>query len=244
MDVANEIMKLKQQKVDGIVIDLRNNGGGALPEVVQMVGLFIKGGPVVQAKDRDGKPQVWYDRDTSLVYDGPLAVMVNELSASASEIFAAAIQDYKRGVIIGSTSTYGKGTVQRDIALDRTLGFEDPSSSLGSVKITLQKYYRINGGSTQLRGVASDVVLPDIYEYYKIREKDNPDALPWDEIGKLDYSTWKYAYDLNMLKSYNNTRMKTDTAFSRIHANAEWLAKLNDKVYPLNYEKYQAEQRK
>ncbi len=243
VDVANEIAKLKDQKVDGIVIDLRNNGGGALPEVVQMVGLFIKGGPVVQAKDRDGKPQVWYDRDTSLVYDGPLAVMGNELSASASEIFAAAIQDYKRGVIIGSTSTYGKGTVQRDIALDRTMGFEDPSSSLGSVKITLQKYYRINGGSTQLRGVSSDVVLPDIYEYYKIREKDNPDALPWDEIGKLDYSTWKYAYDMNMLKSYNNTRMKTDTAFARIHANAEWLAKLNDKVYPLNYDRYEVEQK-
>ncbi len=146
-------------------------------------------------------------------------------------------------MIIGSTSTYGKGTVQRDIALDRTMGFEDPSSSLGSVKITLQKYYRINGGSTQLRGVASDVVLPDIYEYYKIREKDNPDALPWDEIGKLDYTTWKYAYDVDQLKNYNNNRMKTDTAFSRIHANAEWLAKLNDKVYPLNYDRYQVEQK-
>ncbi|HEX6431148.1 MAG TPA: S41 family peptidase, partial [Niastella sp.] len=164
-DVKKEVIKLKEQKVDGIIMDLRNNGGGSLYDVVQMVGLFIEGGPIVQVKDREGKPQVYYDRDKAVLYDGPLAVMVNEFSASASEIFAAAIQDYDRGVIIGSTSTYGKGTVQRNIGLDKTMGFLDPNSELGTIKLTLQKFYRINGGSTQLRGVASDVNIPDIFEY-------------------------------------------------------------------------------
>jgi len=243
VDVAREVMKLKEQKVDGIVIDLRNNGGGSLYDVVQMVGLFIDQGPIVQVKDRDGKPQILPDHDKSVLYDGPLAVMVNELSASASEIFAAAIQDYKRGVIIGSTSTYGKGTVQRNIGLDRGLGSGDANSELGTVKLTLQKFYRISGGSTQLRGVSSDIILPDIFEYSKIREKDNPDALPWDEIQKADYTTWKYAYDLNIIKGMSNVRMKSNSAFNLIRTDAEWLNKENDKVFPLNLDKYREEQK-
>jgi carboxyl-terminal processing protease len=161
-DVAKEIVKLKDAKVDGIVLDLRNNGGGSLFDVVKMVGLFIDQGPVVQVRDRDGKPQVLNDRDKTVLYDGPLAVMVNEFSASASEIFAAAIQDYHRGIIIGSTSTYGKGTVQRNIPLDKNVGINDLGGPLGTVKLTLQKFYRINGGSTQLRGVSSDIVLPEL----------------------------------------------------------------------------------
>jgi carboxyl-terminal processing protease len=152
IDVAKEVTKLKEQKVDGIIIDLRNNGGGSLYDVVQMAGLFIEEGPIVQVKDREGKAQILRDKDKSVLYDGPLAVMVNELSASASEIFAAAIQDYKRGVIIGSTSTYGKGTVQRNIGLDKSLGFLQTENDLGTIKLTLQKFYRINGGSTQLKG--------------------------------------------------------------------------------------------
>ena len=196
-DVRKEIIKLKEQKVDGIIMDLRSNGGGSLYDVVQMVGLFIEGGPVVQVKDRDGKPLVYFDRDKTVLYDGPLAVMVDEFSASASEIFAAAIQDYDRGVIIGSTSTYGKGTVQRNIGLDKTMGFLDPNSDLGTVKLTLQKFYRINGGSTQLRGVASDIALPDLFEFSKLREKDNPGALPWDEVQKADYKRWKYGLELD-----------------------------------------------
>jgi carboxyl-terminal processing protease len=170
--------------------------------------------------------------------------MVNEFSASASEIFAAAIQDYKRGVIIGSTSTYGKGTVQRNIGLDKATGFNEDNSALGTVKLTLQKFYRINGGSTQLRGVSSDVVLPDLYEFSKSREKDQPDALPWDEIAKVDYNTWKYAYDINAIKNTSNSRIKSNEAFNQIEKNAEWLNKLNDKVYPLNLEKYKEEQKK
>ncbi|MBS1668125.1 MAG: carboxy terminal-processing peptidase [Bacteroidetes bacterium] len=241
IDVAHEVMKLKEEKVDGIVLDLRSNGGGSLYDVVQMVGLFIDQGPVVQVKDRDGKAQVLSDHDKSVLYDGPLAVMVNEYSASASEIFAAAIQDYKRGVIIGSTSTYGKGTVQRNIGLDKSMGFMDPNSQLGSVKLTLQKFYRISGGSTQLRGVSSDIVLPDVYEYSKVREKDNPDALPWDEIQKADYTPWKYAYDLSVIKKASDERIKNNTTFSLLAKDFEWLNKQYDKQYPLNLTKYQEE---
>jgi len=243
-DVRKEIIKLKDQKVDGIIMDLRNNGGGSLYDVVQMVGLFIEGGPIVQVKDREGKPQVYYDRDKSVLYDGPLAVMVNEFSASASEIFAAAIQDYDRGVIIGSTSTYGKGTVQRNIGLDKTMGFLDPNSELGTIKLTLQKFYRINGGSTQLRGVASDVNIPDIFEYTKIREKDNPDALAWDEIQKADYSRWKYGLDLGPIRKASAERIKNNALFTTIHNNAEWLAKQSDRTIPLSLKKYQDEQKR
>jgi carboxyl-terminal processing protease len=242
-DVAKEIVKLKEAKVDGIVLDLRNNGGGSLYDVVKMVGLFIDQGPVVQVRDRDGKPQVLDDKDKAVLYDGPLAVMVNEFSASASEIFAAAIQDYHRGVIIGSTSTYGKGTVQRNIPLDKSMGFNDAAGPLGTVKLTLQKFYRINGGSTQLRGVSSDIVLPDLYEHYKIREKDQPDALAWDEMPKADYTTWKYAYDINNIRTSSTERTNTNNSFSTISRNAAWLDKQNDKMYPLNLKAYQDEQK-
>lgn len=242
-DVRKEVIKLKEQKVDGIVMDLRNNGGGSLYDVVQMVGLFIEGGPIVQVRDRDGKPQVYYDRDKSVLYDGPLAVMVNEFSASASEIFAAAIQDYNRGVIIGSSTTYGKGTVQRNIGLDKIVGFIEPNSDLGTIKLTLQKFYRINGGSTQKKGVAADINLPDIYEFSKFREKDNPDALPWDEIQKAEYNNWKYSLDLNPIKAASAERLKSSNAFNVIGKNAQWIAEQNDKVVTLNLKKYQEEQK-
>lgn len=241
-DVRKEVIRLKEQKVDGIIIDLRNNGGGSLYDVVQMVGLFIEDGPIVQVKDRDGKPQVYRDRDKSVLYDGPLGVMVNEFSASASEIFAAAIQDYNRGVIIGSTTTYGKGTVQRNIGLDKSLGILEPNSDLGTIKLTLQKFYRINGGSTQLRGVSSDITLPDVYEYSPLREKHNPDALPWDEIQKADYNNWKYSLNLDPIKKASFERIRNSEPFNLIRTNAEWLAKQNDKIYTLNLKKYQAEQ--
>jgi carboxyl-terminal processing protease len=243
IDVAREIIKLKEAKVDGIVLDLRNNGGGSLFDVVQMVGLFIDQGPVVQVRDRDGKPQIYNDKDKTVLYDGPLAVMVNEFSASASEIFAAAIQDYHRGVIIGSTSTYGKGTVQRNIPLDKNIGYNDAGGPLGVVKLTLQKFYRINGGSTQLRGVSSDIVLPDLYEHYKIREKDQPDALAWDEMPKTDYTTWKYAYDIDHIRNSSAERTNTNIAFTTISRDATWLDKQNDKMYPLNLKAYQDDQK-
>lgn len=241
-DVRKEIIRLKEQKVNGIIMDLRNNGGGSLYDVVQMVGLFIEEGPIVQVKDRDGKPQIYRDRDKTVLYDGPLGVMVNEFSASASEIFAAAIQDYNRGVIIGSTTTYGKGTVQRNIGLDKTMGILQPNSDLGTIKLTLQKFYRINGGSTQLKGVSSDVLLPDVFEYSPLREKNNPDALPWDEIQKADYTSWRYGLDLKPIIQASKDRVSNNESFSVIKNNAEWLSKQNDKVYTLNLNKYKEEQ--
>lgn len=171
--------------------------------------------------------------------------MVNEFSASASEIFAAAIQDYKRGVIIGSTSTFGKGTVQRNIGVDKEQmgGFLTSNSDLGTIKVTLQKFYRINGGSTQLKGVASDIVLPDVYEYVKLREKDDPDALPWDEIQKVEFNPWKAPYDLKSVEEASASRVKGNNAFNQIKSSTEWLAKQNDKVYSLKMDKFMAEKK-
>jgi len=243
IDVAKEIIKLKEDKVDGIIMDLRNNGGGSLYDVVQMVGLFIDKGPVVQVKDRDGKPNILEDKNREVLYDGPLTVMVNEFSASASEIFAAAIQDYGRGVVIGSTTTYGKGTVQRNLGLDPESGYLNSNSDLGTIKLTLQKFYRVNGGSTQLKGVASDIVLPDNYEYLKFREKDDPDALPWDEIQKAAISNWKPGYELATIQKLSEARLQSNKAFKLIKENTDWLAKQNDREYPLNFEKYQKEQK-
>jgi carboxyl-terminal processing protease len=169
--------------------------------------------------------------------------MVNEFSASASEIFAAAIQDYNRGIIIGSTTTYGKGTVQRNIGLDKTMGMLEPNSELGTVKLTLQKFYRINGGSTQLKGVSSDITLPDVLEYSPLREKNNPDALPWDEIQKADYRNWRYSLDLKPIEAASKARIAASKAFNVIKENGEWLSKENDKTYTLNLKKYIQEQK-
>jgi carboxyl-terminal processing protease len=170
--------------------------------------------------------------------------MVNEFSASASEIFAAAIQDYKRGVIIGSTSTYGKGTVQRIIPLEGSNNIiSNNNQDLGTVKLTLQKFYRINGGSTQLRGVTPDIVIPDQLEYLKYREKDNPDALKWDEIQKATYTTFKPFYDINAIKSNSLQRIQSNSTFKAIKEGTVLLEKINDKDYSLNLLKYNEEQK-
>jgi carboxyl-terminal processing protease len=241
-DVRDELIRLKAEKVDGIIMDLRNNGGGSLYDVVQMAGLFIEQGPIVQVKDRESKvPTLYKDKDPQVIYDGPLAVMVNEFSASASEIFAAAIQDYNRGVIIGSTSTYGKGTVQRNYGLDLTSSLLGTNSELGTVKLTLQKFYRINGGSTQLRGVSSDIVLPDDRELWKFREKDDPNALGWDEISKSNYTPWNPGYDVESIKKMEQERVNANPTFKAIKENSEWLDKQNDKEHPLQLEKYRQE---
>ena len=240
-DVAKEIIKLKEEKVDGIIMDLRYNGGGSLYEVIQMVGLFIKDGPVVQVKDREGKIVVMDDKDPAVLYDGPLAVMVNETSASASEIFAAAIQDYKRGVIVGSTSTYGKGTVQRNVPLGKPLDFFSGRSELGAVKLTFQKFYRVSGGSTQLKGVSSDIVLPDPYDYIKIREKDNPSALRWDEIKKANADIFTGYADI--IKK-ENERIHAISSFGLIKSNTDWLGTNVDAPVNLKLDKYKEQQEK
>lgn len=242
-DVAREVQKLKDEKVDGIIMDLRRNGGGSLYDVVQMVGLFIKDGPIVQVKDRSAGAQVLKDEDKSVLYSGPLAVMVDEFSASASEIFAAAIQDYKRGVVIGSTSTYGKGTVQQNIGLDHSGFKRDGGGDLGAVKLTLRKFYRVSGGSTQLKGVESDIVLPSQMAALKLREKDNEFALQYDEINQASYIPWNSEYDINTLKQLSNSRLQKDSSFQTILRNAAWLADENERSYSLNIDKYKAEKK-
>ena len=240
-DVANEIIKLKKENVQGIVLDLRNNGGGSLPEVVNMVGLFIKDGPVVQVKDRNGKPAILSDNDASVLYGGPLAVMVNEFSASASEIFAAAIQDYKRGIIVGS-DTYGKGTVQRTLPLGKTLDVFSGQTEYGVLKITFEKFYRINGGSTQLKGVTPDVLLPDLYDYLKLRERDQPTALAWDQLQRANYEEINSDVNWNSVETAAKNRVSANASFNTIRKNSEWLKNNADKKYSLNLQEYQKEQ--
>ena len=246
-DVAKEIKKLKEENVEGIIMDLRGNGGGSLPEVVKMAGLFIEDGPICVVKGREEKPYQWKDKDKSILYNGPLTVMVDEFSASASEIFAAAIQDYKRGIIIGSTSTYGKGTVQRNIPLNPES--ENPvfsnknSEDLGSVKLTLQKFYRINGGATQLKGVTPDIVIPDRMEYLKFREKDNTAALPWDEIARADYKTWTSTVSYDGVIKYSYEQIARNEKFNKIKESISWLEKYNNKEYSLNLNKYKVDQK-
>lgn len=243
VDVENEVKKLKADNVDGIVIDLRNNGGGSLYDVIQIAGLFIDQGPIVQVKDRERQPEVMRDRDGGVLYDGPLAVMVNEFSASASEIFAAAIQDYGRGIVIGSTSTYGKGTVQRSFGLDPASNFMSANSELGSLKLTLQKFYRISGGSTQQKGVVPDVIIPDYYEYLQFRERDNPGSLPYDEISKASYSMWQPGFSFQPIKNLAQSRVTNDSVFNLIKKETDILARQNDKKYPLEINEFRAEQK-
>lgn len=237
-DVAKEIVKLKKENIQGLVIDLRNNGGGSLYEVIQMVGLFINQGPVVQVRDRDGKANVYGDQRPGTLYDGPLAVLVNELSASASEIFAGAIQDYRRGVVIGSTSTYGKGTVQKTVPFGNVVDMNSGRTDMGAVKLTFQMFYRINGGSTQLKGIEPDIVLPDSYEYLKIREKDVPNALPWDQINKATYLTWHKDYGHDLAIQTENERVKQNASLNLLRDNLVWLSKLNEEPASLNINKY------
>lgn len=243
-DVKAALIQLNEAKVDGVIVDLRNNGGGVLGEVVKMVGYFIPSGPVVQVQDKNKRPQVYSDQDKEIVYSGPVTVMINEFSASASEIFAAAIQDYNRGVVVGSTSSYGKGTVQRLLQLDRSPVFSSQESQLGNLKITIQKYYRINGGSTQLKGVESDIVLPDLYEYVKFREKDINEALEWDVIKKADYTLWKNDYDINEVKRKSNERISQNETFQLIKNNAEWFGGERDTIVSLNLQKAIVERQK
>ncbi len=247
-DVAKEIEKLKAENVEGIVMDLRGNGGGSLYDVVQMAGLFIEDGPICQVKGRGDKAKVLPDTDKRVMYSGPLAVLVDETSASASEIFAAAIQDYNRGIILGSTSTYGKGTVQRNIPLnpqsENSLFGTGKADDLGTVKLTLQKFYRINGGATQLEGVVPDVILPDRLEHLKFREKDNPDALKWDKINQAPYKTWTSTYSTEALIKKANESVSSNPAFEKIKTNVLWLEKNNDRSFSLNIQKFKEDQKK
>jgi carboxyl-terminal processing protease len=245
-DVKKELEKLKAEKVDGVVFDLRNNGGGSLTDAVEMAGLFIDQGPVVQVRSPQGAAQVLQDRDPRVQYSGPLVVMVNKYSASASEILAAAIQDYKRGVIIGSTSTYGKGTVQRIFNLDDMLPSEfNAIKPFGSLKLTTQKFYRINGGSTQFKGVVPDIILPDAYAYLDQGEKDSDYPLKWDEISPAKYKTWNQAPAIDKLRTASNARVASNATFKMITQTAERMKKRkDDTMVSLKLAAFLAEQNK
>lgn len=242
-DVKQELKKLKAQHVDGIVLDLRFNGGGSLGDAIDMAGLFIPDGPVVQVRAGNGEKRVLKDRDPDVVYSGPLAIMVNEYSASASEILSAAMQDYKRAVIIGSKTTFGKGTVQRKIDLSALLSGDQKEAfgKLGALKLTIQKFYRISGGSTQLRGVSSDITLPD--PYYEISEGASENALPWDKIAPADYTVWKNPVDVAYLKDKSQQRLAGSRVFSLISKNIDIMKRINDeKKVSLNLQAYKAMQ--
>ena len=213
-DVQKLIKELQTEGIDGLVLDLRNNGGGSLAEAIDLTGIFIKHGPVVQVKNSANKIEVGADDDPSIVYNGPLVVLTNRFSASASEIFAGAIQDYHRGVVVGE-STYGKGTVQTVIDLDRFIN--DPSNEVGQLKLTFQKFYRVTGSSTQHKGVTPDIKLPTALDPEQFGESSSKSALPWDEIrGTLYQKTpvinSKVIATLN--KSYAD-RLKNDMVLSR-----------------------------
>ena len=241
-DIALEVDRLKNAGVDGIVLDVRDDGGGSLSTVVDIAGLFIEQGPIVQIKSAGRKKEVLYDRDKKIEYDGPLVIMVNSFSASASEILAAAIQDYKRGIIIGSKQTYGKGTVQNVIDLNqfvRNSGVGD----LGAIKTTTQKFYRINGGSTQLEGVHSDIVMPDRYAYLKMGERDIENAMPWDKIDKTDYVEWNKNANFNQAIANSKNRISSNPQFQLIEENAKWIDnRSKDNVYNLNIDKFKMAQ--
>ncbi len=215
-DVKKFIEELKADKVDGIVIDLRDNGGGSLTEAIDLTGLFIPKGPVVQVKESTGETEVYADKDGgSVVYDGPMAVLVNRFSASASEIFAAAIQDYKRGIIIGG-QTFGKGTVQTLIDLNQWLPKEP--EKVGQVKMTIQKFYRINGSSTQHKGVTPDIELPSAFSAEEYGESSQASALPWDQINSTRYDLSRGIDDkiLSGLRSRFDQRLKSDPELKKL----------------------------
>lgn len=245
-DMKNEIKKLKEENIDGLIVDLRNNTGGSLPYVVDIAGLFIKDGPIVQVKSRIGKPSVYSDTDSEIQYDGPLVIMVNSFSASASEILAAAMQDYNRAVIIGSTSTYGKGTVQRFLDFDSFLPADlEEMKPMGALKVTMQKFYRVNGGATQLKGVIPDIILPDSYTYLDVGEKEYDYAMNWDEIAPLDYTDWKTSYSIDKLRKSSVSRIKKNETFKLIAKNAKRIHEQKEEtIYPLNFEKYTAFKKK
>jgi len=237
-DIKKEIERLKDEGMEGLVLDLRNNGGGSLPVVVDLAGLFIKDGPVVQVKAAGEPKEVLQDRDRSIVWDGPLVILVNELSASASEILAAAMQDYKRAIVIGSKQTYGKGTVQNVVDLNRIVR-NNTSGNMGALKFTTQKYYRINGGSTQLEEVKSDVVVPDRYSYIDVGERDQDNPLPWDKIDAANYNLWNSYFDYDSTIKKSKERMANSEQLKLIDENAQWINKIRDgNMYSLNYIAY------
>jgi carboxyl-terminal processing protease len=221
-DLRNEIAKLKTDKVNGLILDLRDNGGGYVKDSVDIAGFFIKTGPVLQVRNRSGQREIYDDQDASILYNGPMVVLINSLSASAAEILAAALQDYQRAVIIGGPGSFGKGTIQSMIDLDQLLSSNYQSyKPLGSLKVTDNKFYRINGSSTQQKGVTADIPLPDFYQYLDTGERTLKHALPWDTVAPLAYQ--KYVnpkrWEFTALRARSQSRVQASAGFKQINQN-------------------------
>ncbi len=241
-DIKKEIISLKNKGIDGLILDLRNNGGGSLKTVVDITGFFIEKGPVVQVKSIGGRKEILRDNDSSILWDGPLVIMVNEFSASASEILAAALQDYNRAVILGSKQTYGKGTVQNIIDLNNVIS-GNTYGDLGSLKITTDMFYRVNGGSTQLEGVKSDLVFPNRYSYVDIGEKDLDNPLNWNKIDPARYDNSSKIFNYSQAVEKSKKRVSENEYFSLIDQHAKLVKSNQDnKIISLDYKSYKEEQ--
>ena len=238
IDLKKEILNLKSKGINGLILDLRNNGGGSLKTVVDITGFFIEKGPVVQVKSIGGRKEVLRDNDPSILWDGPLVVLVNEFSASASEILAAALQDYNRAIILGSKQTYGKGTVQNIVDLNNVIS-GNTYGDLGSLKITTDKFYRVNGGSTQLEGVKSDIIFPNRYSYVDIGEKDLENPLSWDKIDPARYNNSGKIFNYSKVISDSKERINNNEYFTVIDEHASWIkSQQDDKIVSLDYLTY------
>ena len=236
-DMEQEIERLKKEGVDGLLIDLRNNGGGSLKTAIEISGLFIDEGPVVQVKYRGEKPMVKSDTNKKTQWEGAVVILVNELSASASEIFAAAMQDYKRAIIIGGNQTYGKGTVQSVIPINNF--YPNYEADLGAIKMTIQKFYRINGGSTQIEGVYSDIAMPSRFSYMKFGERDMDGALVWDKVAQAKYTTTDSYDNFADVVYHSKERIADNERFQMINEYAKWLKEnQEDTNYSLNYKHF------
>lgn len=238
-DVKNEIIKLKDSGIKSLIFDLRGNGGGSLIAAIKIAGLFVDEGPMVQVKTSGQRVKSYNDRDKGSVWDGPLVVMVNEGTASASEIVAAALQDYGRALVLGTSQTFGKGTVQNILDFDRAAGpFNSSLRPLGALKLTIQKYYRISGGTTQLDGVQSDIILPHPYENFSFGEREMEFPLPVDKVLAVAYdSISNRNFEKVILKSQN--RISTNSEFKQIKAYSSWLDTQKTQTnIPLSYRDY------
>lgn len=237
-DVKKELEILKMKNVSGVIMDLRNNGGGSLKTVVDITGFFIGQGPVVQVKSTGGNKEVLYDEDPSIVWDGSLVIMVNKFSASASEILAAALQDYKRAIVLGSKQTFGKGTVQNVIDLNRIISV-GTHGDLGAIKLTTDKFYRINGGSTQLEGVKSDIIVKNRYSYIEMGERDQDNPLAWDRIESASYQQWKSQINYDYALSQSAERLKDNSYIQLVEQQARRIEQQQDDyTFTLNYQDY------
>lgn len=245
-DVRKELERVKKAGVQAVILDLRNNGGGALEDARLMSGLFIDKGPIVQVKNHMGQIDVLEDDEAGMVYDGPLIVLINRFSASASEILAGAMQDYGRGVIVGGDFSHGKGTVQAVLNLNQGPLLSMFGPTMGALKVTIQKFYRVTGASTQYKGVTPDIILPDPFSYLESREKDLEYSLPWDQIGAQKFAKWnKFSFNVQNLKDRSGTRVKDSPRFQKINRSVDFLMKRkNDTSVVLNLKQLQAEEQK